>query len=161
MVSKAVVGLMIYAVSLVAQSTGAIVGVVQDKSGAVVPGASVTLISALTALKYTAVADEAGRFSFPRLPVGNYRLQAEHQGFRQFVVDGIRLDSDQTRNAEVSLEVGQVSESVNVSGAVALVETVGGTIKEIVDQRRMVDLPLNGRNPLQLQLLVAGAVPSR
>jgi len=68
--------------------------------------------------------------------------------------------SDQTRHAGVTLEVGQVSESVNVSGAVALVETVGGTIKEIVDQRLMVDLPLNGRNPLQLQLLVAGAVPS-
>ncbi|HUQ94244.1 MAG TPA: carboxypeptidase regulatory-like domain-containing protein, partial [Bryobacteraceae bacterium] len=160
MSSIAFAALLTCAVRLMAQSTGAIVGVIQDKSGAIVPGASVTVTSELTGLKNTATADDAGRFRFPRLPVGSYRLEAVQQGFRQFVVEGIRLDSDQTRQADVSLEVGQVSESVNVSGAVALVETVGGTIKEIVDQRRMVDLPLNGRNPLQLQLLVAGAVPS-
>jgi hypothetical protein len=160
MFSKLLVALLVCVASSSAQSTGAVVGTVQDKSGAIVPGASVTVTSELTGLKSATAADDAGRFSFPRLPVGSYRLEATKQGFRQFVVQGIRLDSDQTRNAEVSLEVGQVSETVNVSGAVALVETVGGTIKEIVDQRRMVDLPLNGRNPLQLQLLVAGAVPS-
>ncbi|MGH9675053.1 MAG: carboxypeptidase regulatory-like domain-containing protein, partial [Bryobacteraceae bacterium] len=118
------------------------------------------VISERTGLKYSAASDDAGRFSFPRLPVGSYRLEATRQGFRQFLAEAIHLDSDQTRQANIVLEVGQVTEAVNVSGAVALVETVGGTIKEIVDQRRMVDLPLNGRNPLQLQLLVPGAVSS-
>lgn len=158
--SKALAVALFCAAGLMAQSTGAIVGIVQDKSGAVVSGASVTVTSELTGFRLTTAADDAGRFSFPRLPVGSYRLEVTQPGFRQFLADGIRLDSDQTRHAEVSLEVGQVRESITVSGAVTLVETVGGTIKEIVDQRRMVDLPLNGRNPLQLQLLVAGAVPS-
>ena len=85
--------LAVAAANLMAQSTGAIVGVVQDRSGAVVPGAEVTVTSELTGLKHTTAADDAGRFSFPRLPVGSYRLEAAQQGFRQFVADGIRLDS--------------------------------------------------------------------
>jgi outer membrane receptor protein involved in Fe transport len=148
------------AVPLGAQSTGAIVGVVQDSSGAMVPGASITVRNELTSLASNATSDAAGRFTFPRLPVGSYRIEATHQGFRQFVAEGVRLDADQTRHAAVTLEVGQISESVSVRGAVALVETVGGTVKEIVDSKRIVDLPLNGRNPLQLQLLLPGVVNS-
>lgn len=147
--------------ALIAQSTGALVGTVQDSSGAIVPGAAIRAINEGTGQQTSAVSDAAGRFSFPRLPVGSYRVEATSAGFRQFVTEGVRLDSDQSRQANIVLEVGQTSESVTVTGAVGLVETLGATLKEVVDEKRITDLPLNGRNPLQLQLLLPGVTPSR
>ena len=84
------------AVALLAQSTGALVGTVQDGSGAVVPGAAIRAINEGTGQQSAAVSDASGRFSFPRLPVGTYRLEATSSGFRQIVTEGVRLDSDQT-----------------------------------------------------------------
>lgn len=156
-----VYSLVFITVTAFAQSTGTIVGTVEDSSGAVVPGASVRVTGTATGLQTSTLTDDAGRFSFPRLPVGTYRLEASREGFRQFVSEGIHLDADQSRQAAIVLQVGQASESVTVAGAVGLVETVGGTIKEVVDTRRIVDLPLNGRNPLQLQLLLPGVVLSK
>src|SRR6476661_5387687 len=145
---------------LFAQSTGTILGTVADTSGALVPDAQIKVISQSTGQQWQANSDSAGRFSFPRLPVGDYRLEAVHTGFRQFVTEGIHLDADQTRAANVVLELGQTTDSITVTGAVALVETVGGTLKEVVDAKRITELPLNGRNPLQLQLLIPGVVTS-
>ena len=92
------------------------------------------------------------------MPVGNYHVQVTNEGFTQFLSESFRLDADQSRQVTVVLEVGQVTESITVTGAVAEVETVGGTLKEIVDERRITELPLNGRNPVQLILLVPGVV---
>ena len=151
--------LFLAASAALAQSTGVISGSVEDSSGAVIPGAGVTAIQLQTSQRFNASADAAGRFSFPRLPAGNYRLEATRQGFRRFQSESIRLDADQTRQAAIVLQVGETSDSVQVSGAVSLVETAGGTIRETVDEKRIAELPLNGRNALQLQLLVPGAVP--
>lgn len=144
---------------LMAQSTGLITGSVEDSSGAVVAAAQVVVVQAQTSQRFETTTDPQGRFSFPRLPVGNYRIEASQRGFRRFVSDSLRLDADQTRQATIVLQVGEVTDSVQVSGAVGLVETVGGTIRETVDEKRITELPLNGRNALQLQLLVPGAVP--
>ncbi len=146
--------------ALLAQSTGLISGTVSDSSGAVVPAARVTAIQQGTGLRFEAPSDDAGRFSFPRLPVGSYVVECQQQGFRRFVSEAIRLDADQTRQAQIVLQVGETTESVQVTGAIGLVETVGATIRETVDEKRITELPLNGRNPLQLQLLVPGVVPS-
>lgn len=143
-----------------AQSTAVISGVVEDSSGALVPGAAVAAVQQQTDQRFEATSDDQGRFSFPLLPVGNYKIEVTHPGFRRFESDVIRLDADQTRQANVVLQVGQASESVQVSGAIALVETIGGTLRETVDEKRISELPLNGRNALQLQLLVPGSVPS-
>jgi len=140
------------------QSTGTILGAVEDATGAVVPAAAVTVTNQSTSQQWNAVSDANGRFSFPRLPVGDYRLAATHDGFRQFLSEGIHLDADQSRAANIVLEVGQTSDRVTVTGAVGLVETLGATLKEVVDEKRISDLPLNGRNPLQLQLLIPGVV---
>src|SRR5436190_8834122 len=142
-----------------AQSTGVISGSVEDSTGAVIPGAAVSAIQSQTGQRFDAVTDAQGRFSFPRLPVGNYRVEAGRQGFRRFVSEIIRLDADQTRRAAVVLQVGETTDSVQVTGAISLVETIGGTIRETVDEKRITELPLNGRNALQLQFLVPGAVP--
>ncbi len=145
---------------LPAQSTGLITGTVQDSSGAVVASARISATQQSTSLEFQATSDEVGRFSFPRLPVGSYVIDCRQQGFRRFVSEAIRLDADQTRQAQIVLQIGDTTESVQVTGAVGLVETVGATIRETVDEKRITELPLNGRNPLQLQLLVPGVVPS-
>lgn len=143
---------------LLAQSTGLVVGVVEDRSGAVVPGAEVRVNNELTGLQWTASTEDAGRFSFPRLPVGEYRVRVTKDGFRQFVSESFRLDADQSRQVSVTLEVGSTTESLTVTGAVAEVETVSGALRQVVDERRITEMPLNGRNPVQLVLLVPGAV---
>jgi hypothetical protein len=150
----------LYPVLLLAQSTGTIVGTVSDSSGAVVPDVAVKVTNQATAQQTSTLSDSAGRFSFPRLPVGDYRLEAGAKGFRQFISEGIRLDADQNRQANIKLEVGQAAESVTVTSAIGLVDTVGATLKEVVDQKRITDLPLNGRNALDLQSLIPGAVAS-
>ncbi len=143
-----------------AQSTGLIAGSVEDSSGALVPAARVSATRQGASLRFETAADDAGRFSFPRLPVGDYVVECQQQGFRRFVSEAIRLDADQTRQARIILQVGETTESVQVTGAIGLVETVGATIRETVDEKRITELPLNGRNPLQLQLLLPGVVPS-
>ncbi|MBM3768150.1 MAG: carboxypeptidase regulatory-like domain-containing protein, partial [Acidobacteria bacterium] len=141
-----------------AQSNGQIVGAVSDKSGAVMPGVNVKVRSDQTGLELAAVSDESGRFNFPRVPVGNYKIVAAKEGFRQFQSETFRLDADQSREVAVTMDLGATTESVTVTGAVAQVDTVNATIREVVDEKRISELPLNGRNPLQLVQLVPGAV---
>ena len=107
------------------QSTAEIRGVVQDESGAVVPGATVTAINELTGLERTAVSDSGGRFNFPRLPVGSYRVEAELQGFRKFSTPAFRLDVEDIRQVNVAMAIGTVAEAMTVAGTAASVETVG------------------------------------
>jgi outer membrane receptor protein involved in Fe transport len=140
------------------QSTAEIRGVVQDESGGVVPGATVTVINELTGLERTAISDDGGRFNVPRLPVGSYRVEAELQGFRKFVTPAFRLDVEDIRQVTVVMVVGALAEAMTVAGTAATVETVGGTLSQIVDERRIRELPLNGRDPLQLQVLLPGVV---
>jgi outer membrane receptor protein involved in Fe transport len=158
MSSRALAILLASAIPVLAQSNGHILGSVQDTSGAVVPAAAVRAVNTRTGLEFAADSDAAGRFNFPRLPVGDYRVEASKEGFRKFVSEAFRLDADQSREVSVRLDVGATSESVTVTGAVAQVNTVSATIGEVVDEKRIAELPLNGRNPLQLVLLVPGAV---
>ena len=143
-----------------AQSTAVISGTVEDPTGALVPGAAVTAIQQQTDQRFDRGFRRAGALQLPA-PSGR-QLQDRgqpHPGFRRFVSEVIRLDADQTRQANIVLQVGEASDSVQVTGAISLVETIGGTIRETVDEKRISELPLNGRNALQLQLLVPGSVP--
>ena len=141
-----------------AQSAGQITGALQDKMGAVVPSAAVRAVKEGTGLVSSAISDEAGRFTLPQLPIGEYRVEVTRDGFRAFRSQTFRLDADATRHVQAVLELGQVSESITLGGTVSQVETVGATLKEIVDERRITELPLNGRNALQLVRLLPGAV---
>ncbi len=153
----AMIGALVQA-ELSAQSTAEIRGIVQDESGGIIPGVSVTAINERTGLDRTTVSDIGGRFIFPRLPVGSYRVEATLEGFRKFATETFRLNVEDVQQVNVVLTVGQLSDAVTVSGAAPKIETVGGTISEIVDERRIRELPLNGRDPLQLQLLLPGVV---
>jgi len=140
--------------------SGTITGIVQDNSAAVVPAAQVRAINELTGLTVNAQSDDQGRFLFPQLPIGNYRVEVTREGFRPFKSESFRLDADASRQVIAKLELGQLTEAITVGGTITQVETVGATIKEIVDERRITELPLNGRNALQLVRLVPGAVSS-
>ncbi|MEP7366848.1 MAG: carboxypeptidase regulatory-like domain-containing protein [Acidobacteriota bacterium] len=144
--------------AMYAQATGTVVGAVQDASGAVIRGADVKATNILTGLERATQTGPAGRFNFPRLPVGEYKVEVRAPGFRTFSSESFRLNADQNREVSVALDLGATSETVTVSGAVSQVDTVAATIKEVVDEKRIQELPLNGRNPLQLVLLVPGAV---
>ena len=142
--------------ALQAQATGRIVGVVEDNTGAVIPGAEVRAVNVLTGIETTVTSDAAGRFNFARMPVGDYQVEARSEGFSTFASEIFRLDADQNRRISAALEIGQVTEIITVEGAVTQVDTESATLKEIVDERRITELPLNGRNPVQLILLVPG-----
>ncbi len=143
-----------------AQSNAAIAGTVQDTSGAMVPAAQIQVTNELTGLRWDVESDESGRFNVTRLPVGEYKLRVIKEGFKQFSTETFRLDADQQRSVDVSLSLGAAAESVTVMGSVSQVETVGGTLRQVIDEKRITDLPLNGRNAVQLVLLIPGAVPA-
>jgi len=150
--------LLVCSLAVFGQSSGQILGTVADRSGAVMPAVAVRAVNEATGLEWATETDAGGRFNLPRVPVGNYRLLAAKDGFRQFRSESFRLDADQSRELTVNMELGATTESVTVSGAVAQVDTVNATIREVVDEKRISELPLNGRNPLQLVQLVPGAV---
>ncbi|MEX2260509.1 MAG: carboxypeptidase regulatory-like domain-containing protein [Bryobacteraceae bacterium] len=160
--SLAFVVLFLAAADLRAQTAGArIRGTVTDTSGARVASASVALVQVDTAVARRTVADDEGNYTFVSLPVGHYRITAEAAGFKRYEQTGILLAVDQRADLDITLEVGQVTEVVNVAAQVAPVDTQTGTLKQVIDSRRMVDLPLNGRDATQLLTLVAGVLPTR
>lgn len=140
-----------------AQGSVTIFGSVADASGAAVPGVRITATNAQTAFERVTVSDANGNYAIALLPVGIYTLKAELTGFKTFVQEDVQVQVDENRRINVVMELGALTESVTVAGEHAQVDTRTGTLREVVDSRRIAELPLNGRNPLQLQLLVAGA----
>jgi len=143
---------------LPAQATAAIVGTVRDSSGAVIPGAKVTLTNVHTGLLESRTTGADGGYSVPLLPVGVYRLQVEAAGFQGYVQSGIALAVNDKPTLDPILQVGSSTESVTVTAASPLLEAQTGTLRGVVDHQRMINLPLNGRDMTQLIALQAGAI---
>lgn len=137
-------------------ATGRIVGTVTDSTGAVVPGAAVTVMSQTTGASRRMQTDANGDYNFELLPIGLYSVRVEKSGFKTFSENGITLQVDENRTVPVVLQPGDVTEEVTVTTAPVGVDLIDATVKEVVDQERMVDLPLNGRSPLDLQLIMPG-----
>lgn len=138
--------------------TAGITGVVKDSSGGVIPGAKVVATNAGTQAHYEAVAGPAGIYTFRSLPIGMYNLQADTQGFKRFEAKGVRLQVNEVARVDMTLEVGAAAETVSVTAQAVVVDTSSPTLKTVVDQKRIEELPLNGRNATQLMRLVAGVV---
>lgn len=150
-------GLPVYA----QQFTGTLQGTVQDSSGAVVPGAEVTITNQGTNFTTTATTDSRGNYIAPQLPPGLYKITVRKTGFKAAALADVKLDVQQIRAADVTLDVGQTSETVSVSASgTSAVETTSSTIAQTIENKRIVDLPLNGRNPFALVSLSPGVVPS-
>ena len=139
-------------------ATGRVHGIVTDQAGAVLPGARVTVTEIQTNQSRSTVSNESGEFSFPILPVGEYRVETELTGFQKNITNNIKLTVKQTINLELALQVGEVSQTIEVTGATSLLESSVPTLKSVIDQKKIQELPLEGRNVLKLMLLVPGVV---
>ncbi|MBM3802809.1 MAG: TonB-dependent receptor [Acidimicrobiia bacterium] len=137
-------------------ASGTILGNVTDPSGAAIPGANVNVANVDTGFSRTVVSEEDGAYRAPLLQLGNYKLTVTKPGFRTFVRDGILLTVNQNARLDIRLEIGEISETVNVTGDAPLVETHSANQSMLVDSKRMSQLPLNGRNALDLQTLLPG-----
>lgn len=135
---------------------GAIVGVVTDSSDAAIPGASVVVENIETGLKSSAVTNDAGIFEVLALPVGFYSVTITYRGFRPWTLERTQLTVGERRRLEPKLEVGEVVERVHVEASTELVQTERGTVDSVIAQKQIRDLPLNGRNPVELVNLVPG-----
>jgi hypothetical protein len=142
-----------------AQATAQITGTVKDSSGGVLPGASVTATQTDTGIKREAVSDAEGVFVLPSLPIGPYRLEVALQGFRTSIQTGIVLQVNSNPNVPVVLELGALQEAVTVTANTQTVETRALGISQVMENRRILELPLNGRNPADLLALLPAAVP--
>ena len=146
----------------IAQTGGTISGSASDATGALIPGASVTVRNVDTGLTRELVSDEQGRYSAPNLPVGSYEVQISLPGFRTEIRKGIELSVGQQLVLNVTLQVGQVAETVEVTGeAAAAVETTNATVSSLVNQDTIRDMPLNGRSFTDLIPLQVGTVLAR
>jgi len=141
-----------------AQSTAQISGTVKDQSGAVLPGAGVTVTQTDTGIARTAVSDESGSFFLPNLATGPYKIEVALPGFRTFVQTGIVLQVNSSPVINAVLTVGQVSEQIQVEANAALVETRNIGVGNVIETERILDLPLNGRNAVELVVLSGAAV---
>ena len=140
------------------QSTGTISGLVTDQQGAVIPGARVEVRNTSTNAAFATSTNESGLYVAPGLAVGDYEVVVESDGFRRSVRSGITLQVGQNAEVEVTLEIGQLTEVVEVIGQAPLVDTGGATIGEVIERKRVSDLPINGRGALALTLLTSGVI---
>jgi hypothetical protein len=143
------------------QSSGTIQGVVTDNSGAVIPGASVVVKNPDTGIEIKAVTNQVGFYTVPALNPGRYTVSCSSQGFAPKEYPGLRLEVQQTLRVDCSLRIGNVVETIEVSAAAQLLQSEKTEVGQVIDGKRIVEMPLNGRNYLQLARFTAGVLPSR
>jgi hypothetical protein len=141
-----------------AQGFGKIVGTVTDTNGAAIANAKITANEVGKGWSRTANADSSGYYVLDSLRPAQYEMRVEVTGFRTFDQKALTLLADQTLTLNVSMQVGTVTESVSVVSGTEQVDTTTGTMKQVIEQQRITELPLNGRNAATLTLTVAGAV---
>ena len=142
-----------------AQSTATIVGRVSDSSGAVLSGAEVKVYNTATGLERSVQSGDTGDYEFPLLPItGAYRLTVAKEGFKTQEKTGIELQVQQQARFDVILDVGNVSDRITVEASAPVVNTETGSIGQVIENKKIVDLPLNGRNFVQLASLLPNAV---
>jgi hypothetical protein len=135
---------------------GSVVGVVIDETKALLPGVTVTLVDLATGRQFDAVTNERGEYRVPSVPAGGYRIQAELVGFATVVIARVELLVGQNATVPFTMRVAQVSETLTVTGEAPLVDTRSSQVAGNVDRRQMEELPLQGRNWMELSLLVKG-----
>ena len=140
------------------QGFGKIVGAVTDPQGLGVPGAKVTVTEAATGLKTSTTTSQDGLYTVPALRPTEYNFTVTADGFRTFTQAGITLRADEAVTVNATLQIGAAADKITVTGDAAQVDTATSTLGQVVDTRRVADLPLNGRNAAQLTVLVAGAI---
>jgi hypothetical protein len=145
--------------SLWGQTTGSFSGTVTDPAGAGVPAATVTVKSSQTGFARSAESNAQGEYLVALLPPGIYDVEASAKGFQSYLRTNVTLNVNQSERVDIQLVVGRLEQKVTVSGTETLVDTSMATLSQVIDTREVNNLPLNGRNFLQLTVLVPGSVP--
>ncbi|MCC6367485.1 MAG: TonB-dependent receptor [Bryobacterales bacterium] len=143
-------------VLLAQSSTQTIEGVVSDSTGAVIEGAKVTATNVATGVTSTVSTNTAGAYAFPLIPVGNYDVKVELSGFKTGEVRNLRVETAAQVRQDFQLQVGQLTETVEVSATAALLNTENSNVGGVIENKRIIELPLNGRNVVSLATLVPG-----
>ena len=146
--------------SLLGSPVGSIQGSVKDSTGALVPGVKVTLTNTSTNARLDTTTDANGEFQFLQLPPAAYSLAAQAQGFKKIDVPSVLVQVDQITHLDLALEVGSLSESVQVEAVAPLLENDKSTLSSVVNSRTISDMPLNARQVLDLALVTPGVVPT-
>jgi hypothetical protein len=149
---------LIVAAPLWAQSTATLQGTVTDAQGAVVPGAQVTAFNEDTGVQRSALSDATGGYQMAALPTGSYRLEATLSGFQPKVVKGIRLEVARTVVMNLQLTLGNVAEQVAVTAEAPAIESTTTSVGQVINQRTVQEIPLNGRHFVDMGLLIPGSV---
>lgn len=150
--------LLFHASLLFSQGSARIAGTITDPAGAVITGANVTLTEVSTGSARKMQTSSEGSYVFLDLPPGTYTLSASAQGFKSFSQSGVTVQVGHLITINAALEIGSVSESMTITGDASLVNTQQSTVQHTVDSARITELPLNGRNVLQLQSLLPGVI---
>src|ERR1700754_1241801 len=139
-------------------NTGQIQGLVKDQTGAVIPGVTVTATHVASNIKVERVTDGSGQYLFPSLAVGEYTLSASVTGFQQVTKTGIELRIGQVINLDLELEAGSISVTETVTLGEQILQTTTGEVSDVIDRERVAELPLNGRQFIQMAQLSEGVV---
>ncbi len=144
-----------------AQTTGTIQGTVTDDTGAVIPGAEITVLSTETGAASAVTTNEVGFYTLPGLNQGLYSVTCSSEGFASKEFAEVRLEVQQTMRIDCAMTVGSVTETVEVSAAAILIQSEKTEVGQVIDSKRILEMPLNGRNYLELAKFSVGVLPSR
>ena len=139
-------------------SFGTITGIIRDSSGAVLPDANITVTNEQTGLSRQATTDANGAYTVPSLPPAVYTVTAELKGFKKGVAANVNLEVQQTLRRDITLEVGEISQTVEVQAEAPLLQSESSTVGTVIANKQVVELPLNGRSFTELTYLIPGAV---
>jgi len=149
-----------FATGLYAQSSG-FQGLITDPSGAAIPGVTVRIQNVATGVANTAVSNDQGLYTAPLLTQGTYRISVSKTGFRTATRDNLKLDVGQAARVDFEMKIGDVAETVEVSSAAPLLESESTVMGQVIENKRIVEMPLNLRNYLELAKFSTGVLPAR
>ncbi|MCX6613422.1 MAG: carboxypeptidase-like regulatory domain-containing protein, partial [Acidobacteria bacterium] len=141
--------LLLFSASVFGQTLGDVSGAVTDPQGAPVAGANITIKNSSTNASRSTTTNGEGLYSFPALVPGTYSVKVDKAGFKTFNQSNIEVQVQASLRVDVAMQLGQVSETIEVSSSAAALQTENATVGTVVEQKRIVELPLNGRNYLQ------------
>ena len=157
--TRLMIGLLVFTGMALAQgTTGSIIGTVGDATGAVIPGATVTLRNVETGITRTVNTDAEGRYRAQQLGLGSYEVTSESAGFQTSVRTGITLTVGREATVDFAMQIGAVSERITVTGEAPLIETTNATVATLVDEKQVRELPLSGRSYTDLTAIQPGAI---
>ncbi len=158
---KFIAFLLLGALAFAQTDTATITGVITDSSGSAIPGASVEAANAATGLSSKGASNDAGVYVLTALPIGTYTLSISHEGFQSYKRPNLALSAGTRARIDVSLKVGAVNEVVEVSSEAPLLEAETSSLGQVVENKTITQMPLNGRNYQKLATLAPGVLPSR